>query len=1284
METANTKEEVDTAEAKTGVEPLNTLDSMNPAEALRFYIRKVLDAIEASTNSEKQNKKPPAPPPRTLKMHLPPDAQQVLVFVIASGTSLAAPATTEETEPVKVSNEDARVRIVEQQGESSSSTVLVIDEWGGTKPYNDDIFTSENPGERIETVVVDVSDQVGKLPMAIGTTLSDSEDLFLEDDDLDWSPGAADADSSDGGVERVSTKKSLKRDFKSTRQEQPAKRKRLNKYAFICDECGEEFESESALDDHACQADDEEGYFICKFCGKKYNDQNEFWNHYRSHVKSNREHRLMVSHKNETADDGNNRASRVWECTDCEEGFRLRDELRLHRRENHPTKYTCLKCKEEFLSKDELTAHRNSAHPASPLEEKTLENKCADCQEIFDTPENLLEHCEETKHVSHVQCTLCEEKFSSRTDLRRHKRIVHQMRNSCPKCTEIFPTKQELFKHRDEAHPIVLECQKCEEKFSSREALIEHRKEAHPQKQHMCVFCERLFAKESTLKAHQALHLENPDSVVKQEVEEDEENIEGDVETKFVCEKCDRSFSSKLSFRKHNMISHGERLFACSICNIVLQSRKELVKHKESHKEKLVCEQCGRQYRHKRDLLRHIPTHSGERPYPCTTCGFRFHTAERLRNHQAIHKEKRYLCDLCPMKFTDGQHLRRHLKSHAYKQRQRVNSLIFRCLMCPATFDSPTRLQQHYNQEHPVAEFRCVECNIHVASFDLLKTHFRAQHKGKVIHCCRVCGDAFDKKQKFLTHRNRTHKAPRQQLALIDNNTTCSACQITFTSNVDYVNHLTDENEKCKEAAAAANREPEPKLYKCLPCNEVFPTSAHLATHSGIHSTKFPTACDICGVPLADAMKIAEHLTKHMASGTWSCTECNKTLSSRQSLRMHMGSHGVASPFTCPTCGKTFNSRNALETHNNIHTGNSPFRCNRCPAAYKQPIQLKAHLLSHDGRKMYECAECNKTFAARSSLVAHLGNHVSGQLDRPAPTFECTICGKVFDHKANLSNHLRTHNGEKGLLKKHFACDRCKRTFTTRAHLIIHEHSHDDINANSTCPVCQKKFKTVKALGLHMRIHTSESPMCPICNKSFTIQRSLEEHMELHDEQSVEVKCPNCNAIFRSQHSFHKHKAQCCSVYNSQICRQCGLGYTDIKRYEAHTKVCDHKQNRRSTENLYTLTPQKIEEERSISLPQLQEQELQEQHVVLVPVEEAETVVEEIPEPETSMIVADEACHLMVQNALQAIVGENLVHSTQEGAVDLEHLIEGQAPTELILDGPQGKVRVQFIYETTA
>ncbi|XP_067128611.1 gastrula zinc finger protein XlCGF7.1-like [Centruroides vittatus] len=136
-------------------------------------------------------------------------------------------------------------------------------------------------------------------------------------------------------------------------------------------------------------------------------------------------------------------------------------------------------------------------------------------------------------------------------------------------------------------------------------------------------------------------------------------------ERPFACNYCHIRFKHKVDQKKHLRIHTGERPYVCSVCNKRYTRSDILTEHLRTHtgekplkyyissmfisgktwrecykpitgrgnlrtrqlhpqEKRFICMLCKKGFRVKRDLERHIITHTGEKPFLCGICKKRF------------------------------------------------------------------------------------------------------------------------------------------------------------------------------------------------------------------------------------------------------------------------------------------------------------------------------------------------------------------------------------------------------------------------------------------------------------------------------------------------------------------------------------------------------------------------------------------------------------------------------------------------------------------------------------
>lgn len=89
------------------------------------------------------------------------------------------------------------------------------------------------------------------------------------------------------------------------------------------------------------------------------------------------------------------------------------------------------------------------------------------------------------------------------------------------------------------------------------------------------------------------------------------------------------------------------------------------------------CKVCGKGFKHRRSLNRHVKLHSGE---------------------------KNFHCPYCATAFARSDHLKAHIRTHN-------NSKPFRCSICQCGYSTQAALKVHIAHHHSKSKFKCVICN---------------------------------------------------------------------------------------------------------------------------------------------------------------------------------------------------------------------------------------------------------------------------------------------------------------------------------------------------------------------------------------------------------------------------------------------------------------------------------------------------------------------------------------------------------------------------------------------
>ncbi|XP_069482760.1 zinc finger protein 501-like isoform X2 [Ambystoma mexicanum] len=212
-----------------------------------------------------------------------------------------------------------------------------------------------------------------------------------------------------------------------------------------------------------------------------------------------------------------------------------------------------------------------------------------------------------------------------------------------------------------------------------------------------------------------------------------------------------------------------ETSYICGDCGKNFDGYPCVVAHEKMHQEKsLKCPECTQSFKYERDLLRHLETHSVQRPYKCMECLRCFGKSSDLLLHQRSHQgEKPYRCPNCGQCFTHSTDLAIHQFKHTdetsatfertSRNVPREEIKCYQCRLCDRTFTNRKLMEQHERAHKLPKLIQCPKCfkTFHKQA-DLAK-HDERQHTGQKPHTCSTCGSTF-RLRGSLTQHQKIHK----------------------------------------------------------------------------------------------------------------------------------------------------------------------------------------------------------------------------------------------------------------------------------------------------------------------------------------------------------------------------------------------------------------------------------------------------------------------------------------------------------------------------------------------
>ena len=134
-----------------------------------------------------------------------------------------------------------------------------------------------------------------------------------------------------------------------------------------------------------------------------------------------------------------------------------------------------------------------------------------------------------------------------------------------------------------------------------------------------------------------------------------------------------------------------------------------------------ICQVCGKAYKDSTNLIIHMRTHTGERPFICEQCRCTFISQGNLNQHMLKHTgERPHKCKECGVAFFRSNILKQHMQDEhlqAYNElkqaRTRAAEKAKECSICNITFATKSSCTRHKKRAHVLASTSSTTVTVH-------------------------------------------------------------------------------------------------------------------------------------------------------------------------------------------------------------------------------------------------------------------------------------------------------------------------------------------------------------------------------------------------------------------------------------------------------------------------------------------------------------------------------------------------------------------------------------------
>jgi len=769
---------------------------------------------------------------------------------------------------------------------------------------------------------------------------------------------------------RVTTR--MKRDYQKSNVSGTKNLNKRLRRQFNCSTCSTVFPSKVTLIAH--QNVHESRIYPCSYCDRKFSTKGSCTNHEKSH-KSNKNKKLLAHVEN------NSLLEPKEKQYDIEPEY---NDVELIQRENRKKKIPltfCNICQKKFNKRCYWTNHMKLAHGINPnksneeQQEQLINsdsvNDNINGETFVETDQNLEEY---NNHPSVAAVDKNVNSFSN--DTVRDK-------SCCTICMKQFAHVGALTSHMH-VHSTIkpYKCRYCGRQFSMKGAFTIH------ERTQKCVKDMQRSSHSKNSLAKDSLCTDNYDSELVNSVNNQNSNGTNLFANKrlwFVCDVCDKKFSTPDQLIIHRKLHPDNEPFLCMICNKSYIFRCHWNRHLKFHysKNKQIKQMKSHQQIDNPNLdVCNVNTNlvQHQSKFKCGFCGKEYNLMSHWKKHLLLNIECRRHCKLGLAELTSP------------KAKNKIGN---ECKICRRTYSTEYNCKVHMINVHKALGIAYLEDNtdvkyiddtiaedvdnINVKHVDVQTSNNKLKNVSQIStiprtrrsrqeikedknrHECDICGKNYSNKANLSRHHNQSH--------LADKELQCEICEMKFKHRYSYQQHMTYKHKS--------------QQYKSASDDSGNVTDV---TDIDVSTNKIKSSCILCQMSFTDDNSLQTHIKTIHATMSYKCNDCGQHFDTNVILSEHiLRNHCVV--------GVTSNKNNEYAEDNCLILNESSSSLSselgldidtssQCKIVPK--LETKSYLSNHtelpSDIKPFKCDLCTKAFRFEETFTAHMQKHVSSNV----------------------------------------------------------------------------------------------------------------------------------------------------------------------------------------------------------------------------------------------------------------------------------------------------------------